>query len=145
MESKTLIDRAFLAAALVLVTAAAQADHHGKAKTLLDQVTKACETELQNFCSSVTPGEGRLVHCMIAHEDKISAQCQTAIFEAADVIEKRVRAMAEIGLMCEDDLVEHCIDVKVGEGRVLQCLADKGDLVSASCRETLNKNRKTLM
>lgn len=145
MKSKMLIDKAVLAAALVLVAAAAQADHHGKAKALLDQVINACETELENFCSTVTPGQGRLVHCMIAHEDKISAQCQTAIFEAADVIEKRVRAMAEIGLMCEDDLVEHCIDVEVGEGRVLQCLADKGDRVSASCRETLNKNRKILM
>ncbi len=145
MKSNKLIDKAFLAAALVLAAASAQADNHGNAQSLLNQVAEACETELANFCSTVTPGQGRLVHCMIAHEDKISAQCQTAIFEAAEIIENRVRAMAEIGLMCEDDLVAHCADVEVGEGRVLQCLADKGDAVSASCRETLKKNRKTLM
>lgn len=145
MKIKTLIDKAFLAAALVLFAASAQADNHGNAQTLLDQVVKACETELTNFCSTVTPGEGRLVHCMIAHEDKISAQCQAAIFEAAEIIEKRVRAMAEIGLMCEDDLIAHCADVEIGEGRVLQCLADKGDAVSASCRETVKKNSKILM
>lgn len=145
MTYKNPIERVFLAAALVLAAAGAQADDHGNAQSLLQQVANACETELQAFCSTVTPGRGRLVHCMIAHEDKISAQCQTAIFEAADIIEARVRAMAEVGLMCEDDLIEHCADVEVGKGRVLQCLADKANAISASCRETLNENRKLLM
>jgi len=135
MTYKNPIERVLLAAALMLAAAGAQADDHGNAQSLL----------LQAFCSTVTPGRGRLVHCMIAHEDKVSAQCQTAIFEAADIIEARVRAMAEVGLMCEDDLIEHCADVEVGNGRVLQCLADKSNAISASCRETLNKNRKLLM
>ena len=27
------------------------------------------------FCGQVTPGEGRLVLCMMAHEDKVSNKC----------------------------------------------------------------------
>jgi len=33
-------------------------------ETLLEHVVAACETDLQNYCSQVTPGNGRLLHCM---------------------------------------------------------------------------------
>src|SRR5687768_3281461 len=41
----------------------------------IQKLQSACRTEMASFCSSVTPGEGRLILCMQAHEDKISNQC----------------------------------------------------------------------
>ena len=38
----------------------------------IEQAIAACEYELTHFCSSVTPGEGRLMMCLGAHEDKVS-------------------------------------------------------------------------
>ena len=37
---------------------------------LVNYVLDSCETELTTYCSQVTPGEGRLLHCAAAHEDK---------------------------------------------------------------------------
>ena len=48
-----------------------------------ERVQSACRMELQNFCSTVTPGEGRLLLCMQAHEDKLGNQCEVALFETS--------------------------------------------------------------
>jgi len=49
----------------------------------VQRVQDACRDELRNFCSTVTPGEGRVLLCMQAHEDKISRQCEMALFDAS--------------------------------------------------------------
>ena len=36
---------------------------------------KGCSKEIETYCSSVTPGGGRLVSCARAHEDKLSSEC----------------------------------------------------------------------
>ena len=45
-------------------------------ETLIDHLVSACASDLENYCSQVTPGNGRLLHCVAAHEDKISGQCE---------------------------------------------------------------------
>ncbi len=42
----------------------------------------ACGEDVKKFCSTVTPGEGRIMYCMQAHEDKISDGCASALDEA---------------------------------------------------------------
>ena len=42
--------------------------------SIIDNVMKACETEINTYCSQVTLGEGRLLACFYAHEDKISGR-----------------------------------------------------------------------
>jgi len=51
--------------------------------SIIDNVMKACETEINTYCSQVTLGEGRLLACFYAHEDKISGRCQYALYEGA--------------------------------------------------------------
>ncbi len=42
----------------------------------IQKLEAACGEDIKKYCSTVTPGEGRIVHCMQAHEDKISpAMC----------------------------------------------------------------------
>ena len=57
-------------------------------ETLVDHLVAACETDIENFCSQVTPGDGRMLHCMAAHEDKISGECEYAFYQAATLLEQ---------------------------------------------------------
>ncbi len=104
---------------------------------LIESVTKGCEKELKTFCKDVTPGEGRVLACLYAHEDKLSGQCEYALYDAAVQLERVINAVAYAANECRDDLTKFCSDIKPGEGRVLQCL-DKNDAkVSKRCKQAL--------
>jgi hypothetical protein len=74
----------------------------------------------------VTPGEGRILACLYAHEDKLSGQCEYALFDAAAQLERAVAALAYLVNECGDDLDNYCAGVPAGEGRLLDCL-DKNE------------------
>ena len=40
------------------------------------EVMQACQADLKQFCTNVTPGEGREFACLRAYDDKISAGCK---------------------------------------------------------------------
>jgi len=103
----------------------------------IEMALEACEPELQTFCSQVTPGDGRLLACFFAHEDKVSSQCNWAIYQASVALEEFFAAIVNVTLSCEDDLLEHCGDVAIGEGRVGVCLVEHEDEVSATCRQAM--------
>src|SRR4051794_35299239 len=44
---------------------------------------KACSGDIRKYCRTVTPGEGRMIYCMQAHEDKISPKCSYELGQAA--------------------------------------------------------------
>src|SRR5512135_1880627 len=89
-------------------------------QSLVDSVVKGCEKELKTFCKDVTPGEGRVLACLYAFEDKLSGQCEYALYDAAVQLERVVNALAYAANECRDDLTKYCSDIKPGEGRVLQ-------------------------
>ena len=104
---------------------------------LIDYVLDSCESDINNFCSQVTPGEGRLLHCMAAHEDKISGQCNYALYQAATVLEQLGAAMAYLINSCAADVQNHCSEVAMGEGRLLACLDEHDAEVSAGCKQAI--------
>ena len=54
----------------------------GQAQSPENNVLKGCASELEQYCSSVAPGAGRILACMKAHEDKLSEQCIASIVRA---------------------------------------------------------------
>ncbi len=128
---KTLIGMAAVAALFAGSSALAQ-------ETLLEHVVTACETDLQNYCSQVTPGNGRLLHCMAAHEDKISGQCEYAFYQAATLLEQLSVALNYLAQECKTDIETHCSDVEVGDGKILACLAEHDAEVSESCKKAVS-------
>ncbi len=128
---KTLIGMAAVAALFAGSSALAQ-------ETLLEHVVTACETDLQNYCSQVTPGNGRLLHCMAAHEDKISGQCEYAFYQAATLLEQLSVAINYLAQECKTDIQTHCSDVEVGDGKILACLAEHDAEVSESCKKAVS-------
>jgi hypothetical protein len=106
-------------------------------QTLVDTVVKGCDKELKTYCKDVTPGEGRVVACLYAYEDKLSARCEYALYDAAAQLERAINALAYAANECRDDLSKFCSDIKAGEGRLLQCI-DKNDAkISTRCKQAL--------
>ena len=46
-------------------------------------------------------------------------------------------AVAHLARECRDDLVEHCGEVEIGEGRVAGCLLEHKEGVSKACRQAI--------
>lgn len=106
-------------------------------ETLVEHLVTACETDLENYCSQVTPGNGRLLHCMAAHEDKISGQCEYAFYQAATLLEQLSVAINYLAQECKSDIETHCSDVEMGDGKILACLSEHDDEVSDSCKKAV--------
>lgn len=105
--------------------------------SLLEYVVTSCEADIQQFCSQVTPGEGRLLHCAAAHEDKLSGQCSYALYQAASLLEQLSMAIVYVAQSCETEIETLCGDVKSGEGRILSCLEENGEALGDSCKTAL--------
>jgi hypothetical protein len=112
--------------------------HAGAIESLVESVATGCEKELKSYCSKVTPGEGRILACLYAHNDKISGQCEYALYDAAAQLERFVAALTYVVNECEDDLAKYCGSVREGEGRLAECLLVKNkDRISKRCNQAV--------
>jgi len=105
---------------------------------IVDDMTTACATEIETYCSQVTPGEGRLLACAYAHEDKLSGECSWAIYQGVAELEAFVDAVVEVATACEDDLMTFCADVEMGEGQVATCLLEHKAEVTEDCSAAMD-------
>jgi hypothetical protein len=106
-------------------------------ETLIETVATGCKTELETYCKSVTPGEGRILACLYAYQDKLSGKCEYALYDAAVRLERAVAALSYVANECEADVAANCAGVKAGEGRLLQCLEKNEAKVSKRCKDAL--------
>ena len=100
---------------------------------------KGCEKELMTYCKDVTAGEGRGLACLYAYSDKLSGQCEYALYSASADLEKSVTGMKYAANECKDDLKAFCADIKAGEGRLLQCIDKNAAKVSKRCTDALKQ------
>ena len=126
----TLIIVAFLS--ILVNSATAEQD-------LLQSVADGCKAEIGKYCSQVTPGQGRVLACLYAHGDKLSAKCEYALYDAAVQLERAVAALGYVANECDADLDKFCSSVAAGEGRLLQCLEKNDKQVSGRCKEALKE------
>jgi len=105
---------------------------------IVDDMLTACATEIETYCSQVTPGEGRLLACAYAHEDKLSGGCTWAIYKGVAELEAFVDAVVEVATACEGDLMEFCAEVELGEGQVATCLLEHKAEVTDDCRAAID-------
>ena len=106
-------------------------------QSLVDSVVKGCDKEIKTYCKDVTPGEGRVLACLYAHEDKLSGQCEYALYDAAVQLERVVNAVAYAANECREELTKYCSDIKPGQGRLLQCIEKNDAKVSKRCKQAL--------
>ena len=101
----------------------------------VETVITGCKAELEKYCSNVTPGEGRVLACLYAHNDKLSGRCEYALYDAAVQLERAAAALAYVANECGADLRKHCAGVEAGEGRLIDCLQKKDAEVSSRCKQ----------
>ena len=105
--------------------------------TLVEHLVLACESDIENYCSKVTPGNGRLLHCMAAHEDKISGQCVYAFYQAASLLEQLSVAINYVANECSTEIETLCSDVVAGEGRLLACFDKHEEELGDACKKAI--------
>lgn len=99
----------------------------------VETVKTGCKTELQSYCKDVTPGQRRVLACLYAFSDKLSSQCEYALYDAAAQLERAVAVLSFLINECGDDAEKVCPNVIVGEGRIIQCLDQNRAKVSNRC------------
>ena len=99
----------------------------------LDTFAEGCQTELTTYCKDVTPGEGRILACLYAFGDKVSPRCEYALYDSMAQLNRTLTNLSYAITECSDDLDAYCADVKVGEGRLLDCLNNNEGKVSSRC------------
>lgn len=133
------MNRKLLIACLTLLLGLWVSSSSADEPNLVESVMTGCNTELNTYCKDVTPGQKRLLACLYAHNDKLSSQCDFALFDAAIQLERAVAALAYVVNECDDDLMQFCSEEQVGEGRLLACLDKNQADVSTRCKEALSE------
>ena len=103
----------------------------------IGRIEGACGEELRKYCSTVTPGEGRLLLCMQAHEDKLSNPCELALFDASRNVQQTMQRIARVAEACWTDIQMQC----PGGGSVAQCISEKRTNLSPRCQAAANELR----
>ena len=103
------------------------------------KLESSCGDEIKKFCSTVTPGEGREVLCIEAHEDKLSPKCLFDMQEAAKSLKLATDILKEATGACRDDVGKFCGKTPAGQGRLMQCLMTNKAAISKACSDSLQK------
>jgi len=105
----------------------------------LDTFTKGCQQELTTYCKDVTPGEGRLLACLYAFQDKLTPRCEYALYDSISQLDRTLTNLSFAVGECRDDLQGLCSEVKPGEGRLLDCIDKNEAKVSARCKSAMKE------
>jgi hypothetical protein len=101
----------------------------------VETAMEGCKKELDTYCKTVTPGEGRILACLYAYEDKLSGRCVYALYDAANQLERTVMALRYLANECKSDISSLCANTEPGEGRILKCLEKNEAKVSSRCKQ----------
>ena len=115
-------------------------------KTILKKLTakvakleSACASDIKKYCRTVTPGEGRMIYCMQAHEDKISVKCAFELEEAATNVQTAADALKDGLIACKAEITGVCGKTVPGQGRIAACLIANKSTASSGCAEAIKK------
>jgi hypothetical protein len=115
-------------------------------KAILEKLTarvakleSACAKDIKKYCSNVTPGEGRLIYCMQAYEDKISPKCAFELEDAATSVLTTADALKDALMACKAEITGVCGKIQPGQGRIAACLLANKSTASIGCVEAIKK------
>jgi hypothetical protein len=103
------------------------------------KLENSCAEDIKKYCSDVTPGEGRMIYCMQAHEDKISPKCAFDLEEAATDIQLSADNLKDAVIACKAEITGVCGKTQPGQGRIAACLMANKSTASKDCLEAIGK------
>ena len=80
----------------------------------IKKLETSCGEDIKKYCSTVTPGEGRILYCMQAHEDKISDGCGSVLDEVVLQAETTADHLREAVNACRGDIDKFCANTSAG-------------------------------
>ena len=127
-------------AAIVLssTTAMTQTPVEDRLNAIAETVITGCVDDLVTHCSSVTAGEGRVIACIYAHEDKLSGRCTATLNDVRLRLHDIQSMVGYAAGQCLEDVEKHCSNVETGDGRLIRCLRYAGKAVSEKCRTEID-------
>jgi len=141
-----LLARLGLVPLLVILSVGSVSAQADLGKTILDKLTariakleNACANDIKKYCRTVTPGEGRMIYCMQAHENKISRKCAFELGEAATNVQSAADALKDAVIACKAEINGVCGKVVPGRGRIAACLLSNKSTASAGCADAIKK------
>ena len=115
-------------------------------KTIVEKLTakitnleKACASDIKKYCRSVTPGEGRMIYCMQAHEDKISPKCAFELGETSGSVQATSDLLKDGAIACKAEITGVCGKTQPGQGRIAACLIANKSTASKGCADAIQK------
>jgi Cysteine rich repeat len=103
------------------------------------KLESSCADDIKKYCSDVTPGEGRMIYCMQAHEDKISPKCAFDLEEAATDVQLSADNLKEAITACKAEITGVCGKTQPGQGRIAACLIANKPTASKGCVDAIQK------
>ena len=130
---------AVLAAGAVANAQTVQTKLEDRLTAAVNKIQAACGEDLKKYCSTVTPGEGRLLLCLEAHEDKISTQCEYSLFSAARNLDRALDRIEQTADACWNDIEKHCASVPAGGGGIARCLINQKSSLQPVCGSKIDE------
>jgi len=131
---------------LVVLSAGSVSAQSNLGKTIVEKLSakvtaleKACAGDIKKYCRTVTPGEGRMIYCMEAHEDKISLKCAYELGQAAASVQATADLLKDGVIACKAEITGVCGKVLPGQGRIAACLIENKSTASKPCAEAIQK------
>jgi hypothetical protein len=94
-----------------------------------------CFQDREKFCAGIEKGEGRIMKCLKENESSLSAECKSHR-------EKMKQARKEVKAACEDDVESLCSNVEPGQGRIMRCMKENQEKLSAGCQAEINEKKE---
>jgi hypothetical protein len=110
-----------------LAALAAAACAHSPPATVASDV---CAQDAARLCPGVAPGEGRVLRCLRSKEVELTPACQLVVTAPQETL-------AEAGEACRMDANRLCPDMRPGDGKLMDCLRSRWDLLFPGCREAM--------
>ena len=141
-----LLARFGVLSSLVILSVGSASAQTNLGKTIVDKlaakITKlenACAGDIKKYCRTVTPGEGRMIYCMHAHEDKISPRCAYELGETAGSVQATSDLLKDGVIACKAEISGVCGKIQPGQGRIAACLIANKSTASKDCADAIQK------
>jgi cysteine rich repeat protein len=105
----------------------------------IQQLQSSCSEDISKYCGTVTPGDGRLVYCMQAHDDKISPKCAYTLDDFTSVFQETMDKLKDTVQTCRGDIEKLCGKTQPGQGRIAACLVASKASISQTCSQAIEK------
>jgi hypothetical protein len=141
-----LLARLGVFSSLVILSVGSASAQTNLGKTIVEKLTakitkleNACAGDIKKYCRTVTPGEGRMIYCMQAHEDKISPKCAYELGETAGSVQATSDLLKDGVIACKAEISGVCGKIQPGQGRIAACLIANKSTASKDCADAIQK------